>query len=313
MRALTVALLVALVLATTAVPATANELPVLDSGPDSSLPAGDTIEILGSASDPDGDPLIIGWTLSAIVGDVDSCSFTEQNTTTPELSCTTPGQYLVQITAFDGTEFLDDEGSVITFTEPVNTPPIVSSGPNKTGPAGSDLTMMGSAMDPDGDTLEISWILTEISGDQTSCSFVDTNTVSPTVNCTAPGTYLAQIGAGDGVDFSDDTGALVTFTEEIDDLTAPVCETVSYFNGWAKRVVVTDPESGVASISVAQSRRAFAWGAPIHNAVPPASDAIAVFGTDLFAGGRVTFDVVNGDGVAGQCTVRVRSLLAALF
>lgn len=310
MRRIFFAVVVVTTLAVSVGSASANQLPILDSGPDESLPAGQTIEIQGSASDPDGDPLTISWILSAVTGDVLSCTFTEQDTTTPELSCTVPGQYLVQIVAFDGTDVLDDVGSVITFTEPVNTPPIVDSGPNRTGPVNTDLVMAGSATDPDGDPLTISWILTEISGDESSCTFTGTDTVTPTVNCAVAGTYLAQIGAGDGIDFSDDTGALVTFTDDdpIDDLTPPECVSTPFFGGWIQLIELRDPESGVADYALTERRRAALWFPPPPPPDPVDSLTLIAFGTSLFRSGGLVLEVTNGDGVAGSCVIRVSGL-----
>ncbi len=312
-RSFSVVVVLLLVLGSSVGVAGANELPVLDSGPDVSAPAGTDVVIAGSATDPDGDPLTISWILSAITGDITSCSFTDQSTTTPTLNCGDPGQYLVQISAFDGTDFLDDLGAVITFTEPVNQPPVIDSGPDMSAPVNTDVVLAGSASDPDGDPLTISWQLSAIVGDTTSCTFTGTSTVTPTLNCGTAGQYLAQIEAFDGTDFLDDLGAVVTFTEPIDDLTAPVCTTTPRLGGWIQKVTVSDPESGVAEVAVARTRRAWVLGAPLTLDPAEASVQVTALGTSFWRHGRVELDVTNGDGTTGTCEVTVKGFLAAFF
>lgn len=97
-----------------------NLPPVVDSGPDKTAPAGTDVVLDGSASDPDDGPvtpLEISWILSVIgPGDASSCTFTGTSTVNPVLNCTVPGNYLVQIGAFDGEDFVDDLGAQVTFT-----------------------------------------------------------------------------------------------------------------------------------------------------------------------------------------------------
>lgn len=176
---------------------------------------------------------------------------------------TATGQTILTLTAQDPQGLGATPRSVIinvTDANPTNIPPVVDSGPDKSGPVGTDVMLAGSASDPDNGPvtpLEISWVLTALSGgaDTNSCTFTNTDTVTPTVNCTVAGDYLAQIGAYDGEAFTDDTGAKVTFTAPPADTTPPVCELVQASSaGITVRVV--DSGSGLASIDVTRAKNA---------------------------------------------------------
>lgn len=110
----------------------------------------------------------------------------------------------------------DTEGHRIRkITRPAYLEPIVSSGPERSGPAGAGLTLLGSAVDPDQWPLplSISWGYTLLGpGNLGSCALVNPNSLTPTLTCTTPGRYLMKINAGDGRSNGDDNGTMVTFT-----------------------------------------------------------------------------------------------------
>lgn len=101
------------------------------------------------------------------------------------------------------------------ITRPTPSPPVVSSGPAAIGPAGTDVALLGSASDPDNWPLPLTvvWNVTVIGpGNRASCTLTNHTTTTPTLNCTVPGRYLAQIHGSDGLFGRDDTGTQVTFT-----------------------------------------------------------------------------------------------------
>ena len=304
-------------------PAAGAAPPVADSGPDRSGPAGTDLVLDGSASDPDGDALEIRWIRSVVSGgDLSSCTFSGPTAfapisaagLAPTLNCTTPGQYLLQLAAADGTATFDSLGALVTFTEPGNSPPVVDSGPDRSGPAGTDLVLDGSASDPDGDALEIRWIRSVVSGgDLSSCTFsgptafapISAAGLAPTLNCTTPGQYLVQLVAGDGTTSVDDTGALVTFTAPVDDFTAPTC-TIGSSGPMGATVVVADPESGIASVTARLAIWAVATpGMVTGDPTTTASIGIVVERTSSRPVGVVALVMVNGDGDRAVCLVVV--------
>jgi hypothetical protein len=304
-------------------PPAAAATPTADSGPDVVVEAGTDAVLAGSAADADGDPLQIKWLRSVVSGgDLTSCTFSgplafepiSAPGLAPTLSCTTPGQYLLQLVAADGTTSFDDLGALVTFTPAVNDEPMVDSGPDITTPAGTDAVLAGSASDPDGDPLEIRWIRTVVSGgDLTSCTFtgptafapISAAGLAPTFNCTVPGEYLVQLVAGDGITSVDDIGALVTFTVPVDDLTAPTCSAVGPAPGGGFVLRVADSQSGVSMIRT--QRRFNAVVRPSKTTYSP-----SVASADLTIRQRTTrrpavvhLRVTNTAGLSGTCVVVV--------
>ncbi len=202
--------------------------PTADSGPSVVTKVGTVAQLTGTASDPDGDAVEIRWLRSAFNGgSVASCSFSGPTAfqpisaagLAPTLSCTQPGDYLMQLVAADGTSSFDSIGATVTFTP--NHPPTAHSGPSVVVPAGTNAQLAGSASDPDGDALEIRWLRSVVSGGSlASCTFsgptsfqpISAAGLAPTLSCMQPGEYLMQLVVGDGELADDDIGALVTFT-----------------------------------------------------------------------------------------------------
>lgn len=102
--------------------------------------------------------------------------------------------------------FVDSSGStqqsnLVTVTwEDTNDPPMVSAGGPYTGDEGTPLALSGSATDPDGDTLAISWSYELGPGADAgaTCSFGTPNAVNTTFECTDDGTYYVKLTANDG-------------------------------------------------------------------------------------------------------------------
>ena len=74
-----------------------NKPPVVNAGPDVSTTPSTPVTLSGSASDPDGDPLTLKWTVSG-----SSCTVTPDNTAVASIKCTNPGTYTATLTASDG-------------------------------------------------------------------------------------------------------------------------------------------------------------------------------------------------------------------
>ena len=80
-----------------------NQAPVVSAGPDKSLVLNTglaTTTLAGSASDPDLDALVIGW--SVIAGDAASVSFSAPSSATTGVDITALGTYTLQLSADDG-------------------------------------------------------------------------------------------------------------------------------------------------------------------------------------------------------------------
>jgi len=201
--------------------------------------------------------------------------------------------------------------STLVAAEASAAPPVAESGPDVTVVAGTDAQLSGSVSDPDGDALEIHWLMTVVSGgDVSSCTFsgpwswapVSAQGLSPTLSCTQPGSYLLQLMVGDGTSSDDDTGALVTFTDP--DTTPATCS----FRPWTKRLTsvrITDAESGVASFTlvhafnIAMRPTSGMWS-------PPTPSASLQWSRTGRGAGVALISHTNGAGLSGECVLFVR-------
>jgi hypothetical protein len=300
---------------------TPNHAPVVDSGPSVSVPAGTDAQLYGSASDPDGDALEIRWLRSVVSGgSLASCTFSGPTSfepltaagLAPTLNCTQPGEYLMQLLAGDGELPDDDIGALVTFTAPVNHPPVADSGPDVSAVVGGIAQLAGSVSDPDGDALEIRWIRTVVSGASlANCTFsgptsfqpVTAAGLAPTMTCSQPGEYLLQLVVGDGSLSDDDTGALVTFTPALD-LTAAVCTVVTPPRG-GPVIRVADPQSGIASVhGVSVLNTTFRPASATYRPPVPSTD-LSLGRSTLWLPGLGYVTHTNGAGKSGVCLVAI--------
>ncbi|CAB5105297.1 Cytochrome c551/c552 [Olavius algarvensis associated proteobacterium Delta 3] len=135
----------------------ANTPPIADAGGDRDVYTNDSITLMGSGIDPDGDP-IVAWQWS-----VDSqppgssVNLFPPNATTPSFSADTEGEYLVSLIVFDGTDWsLPD---TITIRVADNLPPVaVIAADPISGPAPLTVQFDGSgSFDPEGGNISFLW------------------------------------------------------------------------------------------------------------------------------------------------------------
>jgi PKD domain-containing protein len=96
---------------------------------------------------------------------------------------------------------------------PPNQPPVVSAGPPVTGDETSAISLGGSATDPDGDPLRISWSASPAAGTTdpgASCTFADPTAPQTTVTCSDEGVYRLTLTADDGVNLPISSSTTVT-------------------------------------------------------------------------------------------------------
>lgn len=207
--------------------------------------------------------------------------------------------------------FIALTASMLVAGEAAAAPPVAESGPDVTVVAGTDAQLSGSVSDPDGDALEIRWLMTVVNGgDVSTCTFTgpwswapeSAQGLSPTLNCTQPGSYLLQLMVGDGTLSDDDTGALVTFTDP--DTTPATCS----FRPWTKRLTslrIGDAESGLESYTVlhtfniSMKPSSGMWSPPTPSTTLPWSRPGRGAGIALISH-------TNGAGVSGECVLFVR-------
>ena len=193
----------------TIITAPTNTLPVADAGPDIAGVVGEEISLDGSLSfDIDGDSLTFTWTLiSQPAG-----SATLINSATSEIANFVPdlaGQYVAQLIVNDGQDDSVPDTALVTI-EVGNTPPVAVVGDNIEVPAGTIVTLDGSAsFDPDGDGLTFNWSLTTTPLDSTAV-LDDPLIITPSLELDKKGLYVAQLIVNDGMIASDPATLTIT-------------------------------------------------------------------------------------------------------
>jgi PKD repeat protein len=123
----------------------ANTRPMVDAGPDVTLPEGGTVAFTGTAVDPSDDVLTYCWSFGD--GTPEVC---EQS---PEHTYAQDGAFTATLRVDDGT----DESRDTVLVTVQNVAPAVSAGEDVTTDEGSSVTFEGTVTDPGDDTLTYSW------------------------------------------------------------------------------------------------------------------------------------------------------------
>ena len=175
----------------------ANAAPVVDAGPDSSvaLPTPATLNWSVTDDNLSGSALATSWVKTSGPGPVTFGSPTVSPTTA---NFTTPGTYVVTLTANDG-EFSVSDPVTVTVTGATNQAPTVNAGPNQslTLPTAS-APLSGTATDDGlpGTGLTTQW--SKVSGPGT-VTFGNAAALSTTADFSTQGSYVLRLTANDGV------------------------------------------------------------------------------------------------------------------
>ncbi|WP_242353499.1 PKD domain-containing protein [Anaeromyxobacter sp. SG64] len=171
-----------------------NQAPVASAGADREGSRGLELSLSASGSyDPDGDPLVLGWTLvTRPIGS--AAALSAQATATTSLTPDVFGTYVVRLTVSDGVVSSFDD---VTITVR-NHAPVANAGPDLESNDGATLALSAAASsDPDGDALTCAWTLTArptgsaaVLSDPTACA--------PTVTFDAEGVYAFSLLVSDG-------------------------------------------------------------------------------------------------------------------
>ncbi len=194
-----------------------NAPPVANAGPNQKVSPGGSIQLSGSASDPDGDNSKISYKWE--VAGTPTATLSNSATATPTLnvpaSATSAARYLLTLVVTDEDDGTDRDTMTVSAD---NRDPTANAGSDRDAYRASTVTLNGSASsDPDFDILSFSWAKT--GGDYTSdISLTNANTVSPS--------FTVPVAADDDdtmiftLTVSDGRGGVATNTVEITALNA---------------------------------------------------------------------------------------------
>ncbi|HEU4508352.1 MAG TPA: PKD domain-containing protein, partial [Pyrinomonadaceae bacterium] len=177
-------------------PPPVNRPPIVDAGGDQSitLPT-DTVSLNGTASDdglPQGSVLSLQWSVVSGPGPV---VFSDPTKAISNATFTTPGEYVLQLTATDGQLSANDTLTVTVV--PRNQPPTVDAGPDQEIELPDPALLKGVITDdglPAGSTVTSTWSLVSGPG---SVVFANPNAPVTTASFENPGLYTLRLSAND--------------------------------------------------------------------------------------------------------------------
>ncbi len=124
---------------------TVNRPPTANAGPDQIGNIGKPVTFNGSATDPDGGPLIYRWDFG------DGNTATGANVSHTYLA---GGQFTATLRVTDSGGLFDEDTAAVAIE---NRPPVANAGPDRAGNVGEPIAFNGSGSDPDGDPLTYRW------------------------------------------------------------------------------------------------------------------------------------------------------------
>ena len=162
---------------------TPNRPPIVSAGGPYSGTVGQRIQFAATASDPDGDPLLVLWSL----GDGHFSLHVS-----PSHRYSRAGQFTAKMLAIDIQGAYATASATVTIGDaaPPNRAPSASGGGPYSGTVGHAITVAGTASDPDGDSLMATWNF----GDGSP----SVNGLQATHTYATAGTYTALLTVSDG-------------------------------------------------------------------------------------------------------------------
>lgn len=133
-----------------------NLPPVVEAGENRTVPSGQIVQLIAAAEDPDGDTMTFQWRqVSGLAVQLSGADRLSASFTAPGVS--EPMALVFEFTAHDGQLEASDRVRINIIPAPGNSPPQVNAGPDQVAIKGQTVFLAGTASDPDGDFLEISW------------------------------------------------------------------------------------------------------------------------------------------------------------
>lgn len=176
-------------------PSAGNQPPTVSAGANQTIFLPDPVTLNGSANDdglPAGSTLVVTWSTVSGPGPV---TFGNANQAQTSATFTTPGTYVLRLTAFD-TELTRFSDVTITV-KPRNNAPVVSAGPDLVITLPGTATLNGTATDdglPAGSTLVVTWSVVSGPG---QAGFNPVNRAASVASFNTPGLYVLRLTASD--------------------------------------------------------------------------------------------------------------------
>lgn len=142
-----------------------NAPPVVDAGADTAGTEGASIPLLGSAVDPEGEPLDIAWTVVSGPDDGGACTLTDPSSLETALVCDDDGEVIVSLSAADGVNEAVSDRVVVSVSNGAPSVTSAISSPSTEAASGSPI--------PLGEAVELASAITDPGANDTHTCSID--------------------------------------------------------------------------------------------------------------------------------------------
>lgn len=144
-----------------------NSAPIADAGPDQTVQTRDAVTLDGSGSsdpDPASGPLTFNWVqIGGPAVTLTGANTSQPTFTAPNLANGFTAVLEFELSVLDGYSVVTDT-VIITVQTPPNTPPTANAGPDRSGPAGSIVSLLGSMSSANDGGQPLTYTWTQIAG-----------------------------------------------------------------------------------------------------------------------------------------------------
>lgn len=186
---------------------TGNNAPNVDAGTGATISFGQPVQLNGTASDADGDPLTITWSIAAPANS--TAQFSDKHSLAPTITPDIKGvNFVLSLSVSDGITTVSDS---ITIVVTANSAPVVGAGADKVVSNGTSSVPLSdaTASDSDGDTMTYAWTVIKPTGKVAASLFTSTTVLNPYFLPDATDTkYIVTLTANDGTASSSDSVAV---------------------------------------------------------------------------------------------------------
>jgi len=265
-----------------------NAPPIVDAGADRTVAPGTSVQLSGSASDPENTALTYSWT--QIGGP--SVTLNGATTLSPSFTPTVRGAYTFRLSVTDADGESATDAVTITAN---NSPTVTASATPATVDAGQPSQLRATGSDSDGDTLTYSWAQTD---GPTGGSLSGAATATATFTPPTGGTYTFTVTVEDGNGGTASATVTVTARNRVPTVTASATPAaVDVGQPSQLKATGSDPDGDALTYSWVQT------GGPDSGALLNGDAATASF--TPAAKGTYTFAVTADDGNNGTATATV--------
>ncbi len=178
--------------AITVAPAPIDLSPTVDAGVDQTITLPATASLDGTVTDDSLSALTTVWTMTSGPGIV---TFTDASLVDTTASFDTAGDYVLRLTATDGTGSVLDEVAITVAPAPIDLSPTVDAGVDQTITLPASATLDGTVTDDSVSALTTVWSMTSGPG---TVTFTDASLVDTTASFSVDGIYVLRLTATDG-------------------------------------------------------------------------------------------------------------------